>query len=400
MDKKLEILLGAEKNINSVNVDNYSKVELLTKTSKIREFDLNDVVNSTDVFDAEREENEVYRIYGRIEWLSLLNGLDEFYDNISDFFNPTYTEYSKNLINSFDFYLIAPSSGATYGNISGTNNKRRNFQVIATPDEFEIYNAGFSNNVYGEQVYTFNFKTDIDISGYYDNLGFPLTQLFLYPQYKIVDDEKLLRLKFLTSGTILQSILTTKDLEIGDIVEDFNGNDIQDIIEYLEDDYYQQQVTEQKYYIKTSIYYQGQQKKLVWSYNPFIPLRLRYFENVVNKANTGSTSYDVVNSIPDYATAIDSDGNYVWRNILPQGSVDPLTGIGVDYPFINKRRYLFTPIVFTTPPNLTEESYEDDADNVFTIARFEEISYTDNATDTDTTPATSDDLDNIEKPCQ
>ena len=75
MDKKIEILLGSEKNINSVNVDAYGKIELVRNTSELNEFTVNDVVNSTEQFDAEREANQIYRLYGRIEWLSLLNGL-------------------------------------------------------------------------------------------------------------------------------------------------------------------------------------------------------------------------------------------------------------------------------------------------------------------------------------
>ena len=149
MDSKQDILLGSEKNINSVNVDGYTKVELTNNMSELTEFTVNDVVNSTLVFDAEREANQVYRIYGRIEWMSLLNGLKSTYLKLDDYFSTPYSGDSKNLIDSFDFYLVAPSSGATYGHVSGGEYKRRNFEVIATPNEFEIYNAGYSNNVYG-----------------------------------------------------------------------------------------------------------------------------------------------------------------------------------------------------------------------------------------------------------
>ena len=531
MDIKQDILLGSEKNINTVNTDNYTSVELTNNISELTEFTVNDVVNSTLVFDAEREANQVYRIYGRIEWMSLLNGITMSYDELEDFFNPIYTGNSKNIINSFDFYLVAPSSGETFGVISGTNHYMRKFQVIATPNEFEIYKAGFSNNVYGEQVYGFSFKTDFDVAEYYDNLGFPLTELFLYAQYKTVGTEEISLTQFTGAGTKSKADFTTIDMSIGDIVRTHNDADITDVIEYQENKYLQEQIDYQTYYVRTK-YVDGVDKWLEWSYNPFISFRLRYLEDTINTArlpeiientstfsvqvnetpstnftaskllkqsvvddirtidnwdnqttstyswdnDTGilsflsSETYEInfqteislsqdtdmyigetyleensgswveisdtrrkyqistpiqgtkitkyfnagdeirirtrlipnpeerkVKRIPDYAKIIEADGKYVWRDILPQGYIDPITNLGVDYPFFNKRRYLFERIVFGVPPNLSTNA---DFKHQNTIDVFDEISYYGNTTTLDITPSGEDDLDNIGKPCQ
>jgi len=541
MDEKVEILLGSEKNINSVNTDSYSKIELTRNTSELTEFTVNDVVNSTEVFDEERAVNQVYRIYGRIEWMSLLNGLtNSLSRELADFFNPIYSGDSKNLIDNFDFYLVAPSSDATYNTIVGTGGtqKRRNFEVIASKNDIEIYNAGFTNNVYGEQVYSFNFKSDFDVSDYYDNLGFPLTELFLYAQYiTLGSTDAMSRTTWTSFGGVKNKVdLTTKDLEIGDIVENHQGSNIQDLIEYQKDEYFQKQIDPQLFYIRTE--YDGTEW-LEWSYNPFIPFRLRYLDGVVSTAqlpeileNTSSFSIEIAGSpstnftatkllkkslttttrtiddwdeqsttlfdwnyntgvaeftipasftyeisfqteirlplgtdkyiaetwleenttgswveildldlkpitrrkyqisspiqtakytrtygygdkirirvslipnpderkvfrIPDYAKMIEADGKYVWRNILPQGYVDPTTNLGVDYPFFNKRRYLFEPIVFDVIPNLNEDLALKH-DNTLTV--FDEISYYKDPISLDETPLTE--LDDIEKPCQ
>lgn len=538
MDNKVEILLGSEKNVNSVNVDNYQKIELTNNISKITEFTVNDVVNSTEVFDAERNENQVYRIYGRIEWMSLLNGLKSNYSQLKDYFNPQYTGDSKNLINSFDFYLVAPSpfTGTTYGHIANTNNYRRSFRVIAGKEDIEIYDAGFTNNVYGEQVYSFNFKSDFDVSEYYDKFGFPLTELFLYAQYKPVTlkGETMSYTTWSTStGLPTKSTFNKKDLVVGDDVEGNNGSNVHDIIEYIPEEYFQEQVEPQQFYIRTS-YNEGTQKWLEWVYNPFIPFRLRYFDGVVStaklaeiventttldvymvnspsqkinatktlaqtlstssatvnkwndyststynwNANNGELEFTVPTSIeysinfttqiylptgtdkyigeiyleeytgtyswneipntrrkflitnstqsikitrsysygdairarvrlipnpykrtmfiiPDYATMLINDGKYVWRDILPQGYVDPITNLGVDYPFFNKRRYLFSPIVFDVIPNLSEDP---DLEHPNTQDVFTEIEYYKYATSLEVTPETE--LDNIGKPCQ
>ena len=532
MDNKVEILLGSEKNINSINVNGYGKIELTNNVSELTEFTVNDIVNATEVFDAEREENQVYRIYGRIEYMSLLNGLKTNYSILKDFFNPQYTGNSKSILNSFDFYLVAPSSGTTYTEITNTNYHKRSFDVIAGKDDFEIYNAGFSNNIYGEQVYGFSFKSDFDVSNFYDKLGFPLTELFLYAQYKqqTLPAEQISYTTWsTTTGLPSKVTLNKKDLVVGDNVETNNGTDINDIIEYIPEEYFQSQISSQTFYIRTP-YNLGSQW-LEWSYNPLIPFKLRYLDGVVSVAklaqivesattlnvipisspsnqlnaikstkqilSTGSTNiiqwsaqtstyfdwipsngrlefqhsgtyeidfktqiylpdgtdkyiaityleqyngsewdeiddttrkYLITNAmqgmnivmefddgdeirirtrlipnpderrmflIPDYALMLVDDGKYVWRNILPQGYIDPITNLGVDYPFFNKRRYLFEPIVFEVVPNLTED---EDLEHPNTQEVFKEISYHQNTTTINITPIT--DLDDIEKPCQ
>ena len=50
MDKKIQILLGSQKNTNSVNVDTYDKIELFNHTSELMGYDVNDDVNETDVY--------------------------------------------------------------------------------------------------------------------------------------------------------------------------------------------------------------------------------------------------------------------------------------------------------------------------------------------------------------
>lgn len=400
MDKKLEILLGSQKNINSVNVDTYNKLELFNNVSELTEFDVNDVVNATEVFDAEREANPNYRIYGKIEYLSLLNGLknDQIntvnnYKLLEDFFSPTYTSTSKNIINSFNFYLVKPAISG-YTGINGSISHVRYFQVVATPSDFEIYRAGFSNNVYGELSYAFNFKKDFDVSQYFDNFNFPVTELFLFAQYIPKNNgygtpETLKYTKWSSSGVLTKETYAPTVLNIGDFIKTGTGAKIGDLIEYNKEEFFQTQLSGQTVYISTTYKKSNTNEVLVWKFNPYIPLRLRYLSDDKNNANTGSTSYDVVNSIPDYATSLDNVGNVVWRDILPQGYVEPLTGVGVDYPFLNKRRYLFSTIVFSISPDLLDSN---------TLDAFTQIWYSRNATNLNMTPLT--DLNNIGKPCQ
>jgi hypothetical protein len=376
MDNNTKILLNSLKNINSVNVDTYEKIQLSNKRALINEYDIRNIVSATDIFDAEREANEIYRIYGKIEYLSLLNGLKTSYSKFQDFFTPQLTN-CKNIFNSFQFYLVKPATSGYTHIISGGSTIKyvRYFDIISgSTNSFELYPVGFSNNVYGEQSYAFGFNIDFDVSSYLDNFGFPLTELFLYVRYLPTYIETLKYNNWGTNGIPVKTVLPAIS----------NNKIYGDVLEYAQLQFYQSQLYPQTYFISTPTSDVG---TLIWKYNPFISLPLRYFGNDVYKANISGTSYEQVSSIPYYATSADTAGNYVWRKILPQGYTDPLTGIGVNYPFVNKKRYLFSTIVFSIVPDLNDAN---------TLNAFSNIVFG-TSTKISTTP--NDDLNNIGKPC-
>lgn len=385
MDNKFQILLGSKRNVNSINSDMVGKVELFNNTREITEYDMNETLSATEIFNSERENNQIYRIYGKIEYLSLLNGLSNNYSKFEDFFSPQYGSNSKNIFNSFDFYLVRPSDTG-YIKINDTTYVRC-FKVIATPDDFELYPIGYSNNLYGEQGYSFNFNVDIDISNYYDEFMFPVTELYLYAQYKLsVSPTETLYGVFWNNGVSGKTEVIGKTLNIGDIVSTANDLKICDIINYSKSEFYQNQDKSQIFNIYTPYEY----TRLVWKYNPFIPIRLRYLTSDVYRANVESTIYDVVQSIPVYATEYpENTGNYVWRNIMPEGYTDPLTGIGTNNPFVNKKRYAFSTIIFDITPDL---------EDMITRYAFSDVWFENNAKISDVTPISN--INNIGKPCQ
>jgi hypothetical protein len=397
MDEKLQILLNSKKNIASVDQDNYQKLELENKVGQIIEYDIRNALSATEIFDAEREANPIYRIYGRIEYLSLLNGLSNNYNNVGNFFISTGGTNVKTIFNSFKFYLLkAASSGYTHiTGGSSTINYVRYFEVIAGPSDFELYNAGYSNNVYGEQTYAFNFNKDFDITPYTDAFGFPATELYLYPQYQVGKNGNSPQIPETMSGTswgtngIQHKVLFTSPLPTLNIGDRVYG----DLIEYAKSEFFQNQLTPQTYYISTAYKDGSTQKYLQWKYNPFIPFILRYFNDALNNVNTGTTSYGQQISIPYYATLLTGgtvgNGNYVWKDILPQGFIDPVTNQGVDYPFVNMRRYLFSPIILDISPNLQDSN---------TLQVFTQIQFGP-PTIMNTAPQ-ADNLGNIGKPCQ
>lgn len=390
MDEKLQIQLGEFKNINSVNADNYSKLELKNKTSDLSEYDIRNILNVTDIFNSERQNSQTYRIYGGFEYMSILNNMLADYKYLSDFFYnplPYKTTQLRKDISYFDVYLVKPTTGYTKIQNSETNYIRK-FEVIATNNDFELINAGFGNNLYGDNKYIFHFNKDFDVSSYFDDFGFPVMELYLFMFYRKSANgwffPEITKRTIWNSTTGDESLvnLNYQSYEIGDIIYG-------DKISYSKYSFQQFEETPQKYIIQTPYrdYGSTTTKYLQWKYNPFIPLKLRYFSNELKKANTGSTSYDQAQSIPFWATNTEGD-NYVWREILEQGYVDPLTGDGVDYPFVNGKRYLFSNIVFDVIPDLDHDNTED----VFTQIKFGNpiiLNY-----------SPIGDINNIGKPCQ
>ena len=136
-----------------------------------------------------------------------------------------------------------------------------------------------------------------------------------------------------------------------------NSSDVyRDIIKFTKEEFLIENYLNQTHYISTK-YDTGEY--LQWKYNPLIPFKLRYFNNNVTTANINDVSYEETSKIPYYALLendlpIPDNGTRIWRDILSQGYIDPITNIGVDYPFVNNRRYLFSNIILDIIPDLND----------------------------------------------
>jgi hypothetical protein len=399
VDKSIQIQLGSEKNINSTNVDIYDKIILNNQRKEILEYNIRNVLSTTEVFETERQNTQIYRIYGSLNYLSTLNGLYKKYKILKHFFKkPRYedlvgTSDYKNVINSFDFYLVKPIE---HEKILATDNEYiTKYEVIATPEDFEIYNAGYSVNIFNERSYSFIFNKDFDVTNWIDDFNFPITELYLHPVYKrtthtigveIYDPfiESMSATTWSSGGSKNIIPFSPTNYNIGDIIYG-------DKINYQKNQFLQTNIEPQIYYISTPylatvLFGFTEKRELQWKYNPFIPFKLRYFSNQISRANTGGTAYDETSDIPYYATHL-GDGNMIWRDILEQGYIDPLTGDGVDYPFVNKRRYLFSNVLLNVIPNM---------DHPNTAEVFNEIKFG-KPTSINYNPL--DDLNKIGKPC-
>jgi hypothetical protein len=380
-----QIQLPRLKNITETDKEIYMKTSLSSNYSNILEYDVRNVLDVTQVYETERQYVDTFRIYGEIEYLSPLNKMITGYTQLTDFFTIFLpSAITKNILTDFKFYLLAPTTAYTAlitGSTGGTFLK--NYEVLSELKNFEIYNAGYSTNVYGEQQYAWNFNKDFNIKGRLDGNNFPLTELYLFAQYQPQlngngDAESMSGKTYDNSGNTIITGITVSTLTTGDTV-------IGDVIVWNKYSFTQETINEQEYYISTP--YSGNTERLIWKYDPIIPITIKVFEDNIERVNISGTSYEDIISVPYYATKIDEEGNYLWRNLQDKGFVDPLTGEGVNYPFVNKIHYVFNVIVLAVKPNL---------DDSHTATVFDEILFD---ADTFISSQPNSNLNNAGKPC-
>jgi hypothetical protein len=264
--------------------------------------------------------------------------------------------------------------------------------------DYDLYPAAYGVTYFNDDVAAFNFKTDIDVKNLIDNLGRPLSELYLTiikndndsdptsvnSQYWLEQQQNLsstINTRFWTpiSGgydlendvNINYNIRSYKDPNydgslyyenIDESDEFFDG----DIVEYNENELLERRLEGVYHRINTiyreflnSIDSNKENKNEGYIYTPFNLIQIREYSNYINPLVNLQTIIDKFNitnpidivelrksfQIPDYATEI-ATNVYKWRDLLDIGFVDS-SGGGVDYPFESGAHYIYLDKRFT-----------------------------------------------------
>jgi hypothetical protein len=281
----------------------------------------------------------------------------------------------------------------------------RKYKSITTGiRDYDLFPASFAESYFGDEEVAYNFTTDIDVSDLRDNLGRPLSELFLTivkvdtdtsndfkDQYwkdltnKSIDDGKIqydsLKDRFWTH--IQGGFLTENDTSVnynvraisadgyeqthfGSVDNGIDENDedfIGDISEYNSIEL-SERILEPIYHRINTIYreyrkdivnlsattgdYEVDDLREGYIYRPHYRIKIREFASYIE---TGDESQVI--GIPDYATIdysyLDKVGNsinvYKWRDLLDVGFYDE-TGRGLDYPFKSGAHYMYLDMRF------------------------------------------------------
>ena len=261
--------------------------------------------------------------------------------------------------------------------------------------DYDTYPAAYGTSYYYDKVAAFNFITDVDVDGIKDNLGRPLSELFLTVVKNDEDSENnsisntyWLNKQSVMSGSdknrfwtkISGGFLTEKNINLnynisayGDSnyitssavwfenIDESNSQFDGDIVEYNEDELLEKRLENVQHRINT-VYRENleeikndgftENKREGYIYNPHSQIIIREFssknpivdiQSIINKFNITEQSeiekYKKIYDVPDYATEI-SPNIFKWRDLLEIGDIDGF-GSGVDYPFESGAHYIY-----------------------------------------------------------
>lgn len=301
---------------------------------------------------------------------------------------PTYEQSNERyfvldiLFDEIDLLYTPTSSFISFKKvIDGVESKyyMRKFTGITTGDlsEYDITNTSFARTINTQREVNFSFKNDIDVSTLRDNLGRPLTELYvtlIKETGSVIKDNSDFNFNW---GKISGGFLTENNRNINYNIRSYGDtlypqvyiNNIKyndklfdgDIVEYnqkslletkLEDVYHRINLTEREDDGKLEGYF----------YKTHYLYKIRDFSTYISEGTTATTY-----NIPYYAIEeirVDSSGNtnttgsLIWRDLLDKGYIDG-GDAGVDLPFVNGRHYIFNNIRYylrrqDPPCNITE----------------------------------------------
>jgi hypothetical protein len=276
----------------------------------------------------------------------------------------------------------------------------RQFKSLTSSDykDYDLYPAAYGVTYFNDEVVAFNFKNDIDVSSLVDNLGRPVTEIYLSiikndndanptslnTQYWLIQQQNLIppyNTRFWTkisagydlenNNNVNYNIRSYGDTNyVGSLYYEnidesddvFDG----DIVEYNESELLERRMENLYHRVNTvyreflnSIYSTYSQdsnkgnKKEGYIYSPFNLIKIREFSNYINPVvnlQVVIDRYNITNpleidelrksfQIPDYATEI-APNSFKWRDLLDIGEIDN-SGAGVDYPFESGAHYIY-----------------------------------------------------------
>jgi hypothetical protein len=278
-------------------------------------------------------------------------------------------------------------------------------KIIDTPNNANLTYAGFENNAFrtvkkfispqlspnfvsrvatkeGSDSYNLSFTDNVDITGLYDNLNRPITELY----FTVVNRGRFgwfnkptgnplnIALKHGWSFNLgpqlntwwdngnpnsLTNVTTTpftnsyqgrtfyynNEYNVGDIIKG-------DFCEF--NDFTQEERVISEYYHKFTFNSDNfvigggtPNNQLGYYYKPHYKFQLKVFSPYIEESDG-----QVIAGLPNYAYYKNATQEFIWRDIYPFGFIDE-NGNGVDYPFMNNKHYPYNNFTFRIIPEGT-----------------------------------------------
>ena len=260
--------------------------------------------------------------------------------------------------------------------------KTRNGSLI-NKDDYEMYKLAFSESYFNDAITQFSFNQDIDVKDLKDNLGRPITELYL----TIIKTNSNNLFGLVSSGIETPFISKLNSSEINTYLLDvpvinkihnsttnepfeshiplesdvtfINGNNdfYGDLVEYninelketiLTDVQHRFNTLNRETPFQTMSYFLNETiqntidlgpRQEGYYYKPHHLIKIREFSSYVEQGDGFTVG------IPDYAVQLD-DGRYLWRDLLDIG-INETEATPLDYPFLNGSHYMYNNYCFT-----------------------------------------------------
>lgn len=256
--------------------------------------------------------------------------------------------------------------------------KTKNSLVIET-DDYETYQAGFSENAFNDQIIQVMFNEDIDVSNLTDNLGRPLSELYFTTiktdsnnlftnissgietpfigsllnsdvETHLRDVPAINRIHngttpFISHTPLENNVLISNNLFYGDLVE-YNTNDLVEttlaVVSHRFNTNNRETVSNFSYVTGPPLTDGGQpQIKNIdlgprhegYFYSPHNLIKIRNFSNYIE------TGDEFTGDLPSYAVNL-GDGLYKWRELINIG-FNETESTPLNYPFLNGVHYMY-----------------------------------------------------------
>ena len=240
--------------------------------------------------------------------------------------------------------------------------------IMVDNNNYEIYPLAFSNSVFNDQIYQLVITEDIDVAGLTDNLGRPLSELFIT---FIKTDSKVknkpifgkvqsgLDLELIDDNLTIQGVSNVRRMHDGSsspfqthtpLEFSLNGNSndfFLDVVEFNRLEQREIVLTDVLHRFNTTnresasnINTPGGPRREGYLYKPHHRVKIREYSLYVEQGNEFTVG------IPDYAADL-GDGRYLWRDLLDIGVFDGEEDF-LDYPFTNGTHSIHTNLCFKT----------------------------------------------------
>lgn len=297
MDQRISTILPRKKAMLARDNDINLSLEIKASEKEILENKIQHILNLNEQFQLERNSSTKYRINGVIEVESMFIGVPS---NILTESSPSYkilfdnlttdqlgnTSFT-NLTDFFDLYLLVPHK---YQQLSD-NTYNLYLKSVTQLKDLNLFECGFSNNIYGNKKYQFSFNNVIDIDSNvpipcYDKNGDirfyqPISKFYLYLDFKN------------KPGLSITNKYTNNDLVNGNVIE---GNYSFDI-----DNYIFNRNSQLKYNVIMNTL---ENCDLSFDFYPTNEITVRVFGNGIEEGNILSTD-----NIPYYGYILDDETN-------------------------------------------------------------------------------------------